>query len=73
MPTTHVNDVTQDWAIILYAILIGKLVDVGKLLAHWMVHGSHMKGMVSLYFPTIVTFLCVVARVKWDKNEAMGP
>lgn len=67
MPTTHVSDVTQDKCILLYCI------PTRKLVAHQMVHGSHMKGTNSLYFPTIITLLCALASVKWDDKVGEVP
>lgn len=64
MLTTYVNDVTQDQAILVYAILTGKSIDVGKLLAHQMVHNLHMKGVGSFYFSIIITVFYVAACVK---------
>lgn len=74
MPTTYVSDVTQDWAILLWAILNNKSIDVGWLLTHQMVHESHIKGIGNVYFPTIVRMLCTIAAVKWDKHDvAVNP
>ena len=67
MPSSYLSDVTQDRAILIYCILLGKTIDVGSILHASILHS--VKGVSSLYFPSLITTLCGKARVIWGQIE----
>ncbi|GMN59387.1 hypothetical protein TIFTF001_028471 [Ficus carica] len=64
-PSSHTSDVTKDRALLLYAILTGKSIDVG-----WVMHATIMSSARTsnrgLYFPLLITGLCKNAKVIYE-------
>ena len=71
MPTSHVNDVTVDCAIILWGILNGKYIDLGYLIYQNII--KFLKGGTTGGIPhaVIVAELCVHVGVRWHNDETL--
>ena len=54
--SSHLSDVTRDWAILIFCILSSKTIDFGSILHASIMHS--VKGvLVGLYFPSLITAL----------------
>ena len=61
MPANHYTNVTVERAVLVYAILKGMSIDVGRVLFDSIIHT--IKNRLGLYFPSLITQLCVEAGV----------
>ena len=68
MPVRHFSDVNKDRAILLYCLMTGKSLDVGKFISSHIVQCYKHQSM-SLFFPSLITALCVAAGVQYGANE----
>ena len=62
MPVRHFSDINKDRAILLYFLVIGKSLDVGRFISSHIVQCYKHQSM-SLFYPSLITALCVAARV----------
>ena len=69
MPTKHVNTVKQEETILLYAILKGYKISVGKLIEQSILKylSSNFRG--HLPHPAIITYLCISKGVKFNREK----
>ena len=67
MPATHFSDVTADKAVLIYAILRGMSIDVGRVVFDSNIHTIRKK--LGLYFPSLITQLCLDAGVRHGPYE----
>ncbi|GMN68009.1 hypothetical protein TIFTF001_037068 [Ficus carica] len=58
MPITHFSDVTKDRAILLYDILSGKSIDVGRLIQQSIKQALRGSTSGGLPHPSLITALC---------------
>ncbi|GMN53950.1 hypothetical protein TIFTF001_023091 [Ficus carica] len=63
MPVTHFSDVTKDQAVILYAILSQKSIDVGKLIQQTIKQALRGSTSGGLPHPSLITALCKQASI----------
>ena len=68
MPIQHFSDITKDKAIILYCLVTGKSLDVGRFISSHIVQCYKHQSM-SLFYPSLITALCVAAAVQYGANE----
>ena len=61
MPTTHDQMVSQDRFILLYCILTGKSIDVGKCIKEELRFSAFTKKKGKLFFPSLISGLCLKA------------
>ena len=62
MPVRHFSDINKDMAILLYCLVTGKSLDVGRfMLSHIVQYYKHQS--MSLFYPSLITALCVTAGV----------
>ena len=59
IPATHFSDVTAEKAVLIYAILIGMSIDVGRVVFDSIIYT--IRNKLSLYFPLLITRLCLDA------------
>lgn len=69
MPAKHATDVTKDRAILIYCILMGHTLDVGKLICSSILHAARSNKNINLPHSSLITELCQTAGVQWDTNE----
>ncbi|MFQ6648155.1 hypothetical protein Gotur_021672, partial [Gossypium turneri] len=67
MPISHSSTISMEQMLLLYAILIEKSINVGKLILKE-IHDCAKKKAGSVYFPSLITSLCLKARVKTQAN-----
>ena len=63
----HFSDVTAEKAVLIYAILRGMSIDVGRVVFDSIIHT--IRNKLGLYFPSLITQLCLDARVRHGANE----
>ena len=68
MPVRHFGDINKDRAIILYCLMTGKSLDVGRFISSHIVQCYKHQSM-SLFYPSLITALCVAAGVQYGANE----
>ncbi|GMN47063.1 hypothetical protein TIFTF001_016241 [Ficus carica] len=68
MPVWHVSRITKDRAILLFAILTNKSIDVGRVIYHQITQ-SVRNPKLGLYFLSLITDLCKHAEVTWEGHE----
>ena len=68
MPVRHFSDINKDRAILLYCLMTGKSLDVGRFISSHIVQCYKHQSM-SLFFPSLITALCVAAGVQYGPNE----
>ena len=68
MPVRHFSDINKDRAILLYCLMTGKSLDVGRFISSHIVQCYKHQSM-SLFFPSLITALCVAAGVQYGANE----
>lgn len=71
MPTTHVSDVIRDRAVLLYAIVKGKSVDVGQVIQDSITHAIRDSSTGRLPHPSLICGLCKQAKVTWSDDEIL--
>lgn len=69
MPAKHATDVTKDRAILLYCILKGHTMDVGKIIEASIFHAAISNKNVNLPHPSLITELCQSRGVQWNNAE----
>ncbi|QCE15374.1 hypothetical protein DEO72_LG11g2384 [Vigna unguiculata] len=62
-PCSHVSDLTEGRATILYTILTGRVMDVGQFIANEIHRCANAAGKAALGHPSLITHLCSLARV----------
>ncbi|QCE05856.1 hypothetical protein DEO72_LG9g864 [Vigna unguiculata] len=62
-PCSHVSDLTEGRATILYIILTGRVMDVGQFIANEIHRCANAAGNVALGHPSLITHLCSLAGV----------
>ena len=67
MPANHYSNVTIERAVLVYAILKGMSIDVGRVLFDSIIYT--VKNRLVLYFPSLITQLCVEAGVRVGSDE----
>lgn len=70
LPVKHVSVITKDRAVLLYAMVTGKTINVGKLIFENILHvaGSAKEG---IWYLSLITALCKQARVQWSSVEEL--
>ena len=70
MPTTHTTIVSQDRLILLYAIVKGLAIDVGKIIEKEITECTTIKQKyATLLFPSLITGICEASRVKFEASD----
>lgn len=69
MPAKHATDVTKDRAILIYCILQGHTLDVGKMIRSSILHAGRSNKNINLPHSSLITELCQTAGVQWDTSE----
>ena len=68
MPIRHFNDINKDRAVLLYCIVTGKSLDLGKFLSsHIMQCAKH--NSMSLFYPSLIIALSATVGVQYGPNE----
>lgn len=67
MPTTHVSDVIKERAVLLFAIVKGKTVDVGQVIHNSICHAIQRGSTGGLPYPSLIYGLYKRAKVTWDE------
>ncbi|MFQ6655676.1 hypothetical protein Gotur_026126 [Gossypium turneri] len=67
MPISHSSTISMELMLLLYAILIEKSINVGKIILKE-IHDCAKKKAGSAYFPSLITSLCLKACVKTQAN-----
>ncbi|MFQ6651334.1 hypothetical protein Gotur_023659, partial [Gossypium turneri] len=67
MPISHSSTISIERMLLLYAILTEKSINVGKIILKE-IHDCTKKKAGSAYFPSLITSLCLRARVKTQAN-----
>ncbi|MFQ6642533.1 hypothetical protein Gotur_017512 [Gossypium turneri] len=67
MPISHSSTISMERMLLLYAILIEKSINVGKIILKE-IYDYAKKKVGSAYFPSLITSLCLRARVKTQEN-----
>ncbi|MFQ6645962.1 hypothetical protein Gotur_019532 [Gossypium turneri] len=67
MPISHSFTISMERMLLLYAILIEKSTNVGKIILKE-INDCAKKKAGSAYFPSLITSLCLKARVKTQAN-----
>ena len=71
LPSKHLSTVRRDEAILLYALLKGYKINVGKIIEKSILsyYGSNCRGLIP--HPTTITSLCLLGGVEaeWEKEE----
>ncbi|PIN02048.1 hypothetical protein CDL12_25440 [Handroanthus impetiginosus] len=70
LPTSHSGEVTADRTLLLYCIMTGKVIDIGKIISDSIIQSAN-STRDGLWFLSLITKLCTRAGVKWDKNEEL--
>lgn len=71
LPTTHVSDVIKDCALVLYAIVIGKSINVGKVIKDLILYAIQGSSSGGLPHPSLIYRLCKETRVRWIADETL--
>ena len=58
-PTAHLSDVTRERAILLYALVTGASIDVGRVIFYHYMHSVRAK-QGGIMFPSLITSLCAL-------------
>ncbi|MFQ6665615.1 hypothetical protein Gotur_032294, partial [Gossypium turneri] len=67
MPISHSSTISMERMLLLYAILTEKSINVGKIILKE-IHDCAKKKAGIAYFPSLITSLCLKARVKTQEN-----
>ncbi|MFQ6641640.1 hypothetical protein Gotur_015866 [Gossypium turneri] len=67
MPISHSSTISMERMLLLYAILTEKSINVGKIIFKE-IHDCAKKKAGSAYFPSLITSLCLKARIKTQAN-----
>lgn len=67
MPVFHYSDLTVERDVLLYAIVTGLTIDVGRLIVDSIIHT--VRNRLGLFFPSLITRLCAQAGVEVNKDE----
>ncbi|MFQ6665344.1 hypothetical protein Gotur_032111, partial [Gossypium turneri] len=67
MPISHSSTISMERMLLLYGILTEKSINVGKIILKE-IHDCAKKKAGSAYFPSLITSLCLRARVKTQAN-----
>ncbi|MFQ6651321.1 hypothetical protein Gotur_023684, partial [Gossypium turneri] len=67
MPISHSFTISMERMLLLYAILTEKSINVGKIILKE-IHDCAKKKAGSVYFPSLITSVCLRARVKTQAN-----
>ncbi|KAL3833831.1 hypothetical protein ACJIZ3_008567 [Penstemon smallii] len=70
LPKIQISTVTMDRALLVYCIVTGKKINVGKVIYGSMEKASKSNA-VSLYFPSLITYFCKRAGVPREENESV--
>lgn len=71
LPVTHISDVTRERAILVYTIVTGKSIDVGRLVGQSIRHCRRASTTGGLAHPSLITALCRQAGVVWGPHEEL--
>ncbi|EOY16729.1 Uncharacterized protein TCM_035608 [Theobroma cacao] len=66
----HLSNVTKDRAVLLYAILSGKSINIGQLIFNNTIYIARLPKD-GLWFPSLITALCKQASVLWTSNKEL--
>ncbi len=73
MPVRHFSDITKEKAVLLYCLVTGKSLDVGKFMSSHIVQ-CYKHQTMSLFYPSLITALCVAAGVQFGaEDESLAP
>ncbi|MFQ6653997.1 hypothetical protein Gotur_025136, partial [Gossypium turneri] len=67
MPTSHSSTISMERMLLLFTILTEKSINLGKIILKE-IHNCAKKKAGSGYFPSLITSLCLKARVKTQAN-----
>lgn len=69
MSSTHMTEVIKDREMLLYALVIGKRIDAGKVLYSSICHTLRRSSTCGLSHPSLICGICKNARVVWEDDE----
>ena len=72
MRTSHFSDLTKEHLMLLYAIMTGKKINVGKII-FVEIQNSIRSERLGLYFPGLITDMCKEAGVRVESFEELIP
>lgn len=70
MPSTHVSDISKEWALLLYALMKHMPMNVGSIIYSFILHCSKITN-AGFSFPSLITALCVRAGVQYASREKL--
>ncbi|KAK8934283.1 hypothetical protein KSP39_PZI015012 [Platanthera zijinensis] len=73
MPTRHPNTITLDKVALIYGILKGLYFDLGKIITLQLRQKIREEKPRQLWFPTLITELCLQAGVEKDEEDMVTP
>lgn len=68
---THFSDVNKERVILLYSIVMGKLIDVGKIIQQSIRHTRRTSTIGGLGHLSLVTTLCREIDITWKQDEEL--
>ena len=68
-PSKHVSTVRQDHTILLYALVKGYSLSVGKIVEESILDYARGKFSRNIPYPSLITRLCIEGGVKFDERE----
>lgn len=73
IPSEHHSKITQDRALLLYAILEGMTIDVGRVIRSGLIHLGDQATTSNPAHPVLITLLCHRANIFPDPGESLVP
>lgn len=73
MPTCHLNDVTRERVVLLFAIVTGLKVDVGVLIQDSIKKAIKSNTISGLPHPSLITRFCKRVGVQWQNDDITQP
>ena len=67
MPVRHFSDINKQWAVLLYSIVTGKSLDLGKFLSSHIIQCDN--SSMSLFYLSLITVMCTASGVQYGPNE----
>lgn len=71
LPTTHVSDVIKDCALVLFAIVTGKSINVGTVIKDSILYAIQGSSIGGLSHPSLICGLCKETQVRWTADETL--
>ncbi|XP_073128035.1 uncharacterized protein [Henckelia pumila] len=71
MPSSHVSVLTKERAALVFALITGKSINVGRVIQDSILNSVQSATVRELPHPSLITSLCERAGVSWVKDEAI--